>query len=200
MLLLIDNYDSFVYNLYAYFQELGQEIIIKKNDEITLLEISKMPLKGIILSPGPGHPSNTKLCTQLIDYFKDKIPILGVCLGHQLIGYYFKEEVRKGITPVHGKVSLVSHDNSQLFLGLPDKIRVMRYHSLEVSIKNEESELSINAISEDGTVMAISHKKYPVFGVQFHPESILSEYGYEILVNFTNICSNWSERKKHENN
>lgn len=198
MFFLLDNNDSFVYNLYAYFQELGQEILVKQSNEISLLELEKMDLEGIIISPGPGHPSKSLLSLQIIDNFKGKIPILGVCLGHQAIGYYFGAEVKKGVKPMHGKLTLLTNDGQALFKDLPRQLKVTRYHSLTVYPKNILSDFDINAFSEDGAVMAISHKKHPIYGVQFHPEAIMTEHGYQLLDNFIKICKKW--RDNNENN
>lgn len=198
MFFLLDNYDSFVYNLYAYFQELGQEILVKRSNEISILEIEKMDLEGIIISPGPGRPSESLLSLQIIDNFKEKIPILGVCLGHQAIGYYFGADVKKGIKPMHGKLTLITNDGKALFKGFPSQIKVTRYHSLTVYPENILSDFDINAFSEDGAVMAISHKKHPIYGVQFHPEAILTEHGHQLLSNFIQICKKW--RNSNENN
>lgn len=191
MFFLLDNYDSFVYNLYAYFQELGQEIIIKRSDEISLTEIENMNLEGIIISPGPGRPAEAELSLQVIEKFQGKVPILGVCLGHQAIGHYYGANVKKGNRPMHGKISLVENDGQNLFKGLPNQFKVTRYHSLTVRPEKIDHDFHINARSDDGAIMAISHKKYPIYGVQFHPEAVLTEYGHELLNNFVQICKNW---------
>lgn len=198
MFFLLDNYDSFVYNLSAYFQELGQDILVKRSNEISLLDIEKMELEGIIISPGPGRPSESPLSLQILDKFKGKIPILGVCLGHQAIGYYFGALVTKGIKPMHGKLSLITNDGEGLFEGLPSKIKVTRYHSLVVHPEYLLTDFNINAYSEDGAIMAISHTEYPIYGVQFHPEAVLTEYGHELLNNFILICKKW--RNDNANN
>lgn len=198
MYFLLDNNDSFVYNLYAYFQELGQEIFVKHSDEISILELEKMNLEGIIISPGPGRPSESLLSLQIIDNFKEKIPILGVCLGHQAIAYYFGAEVKKGVKPMHGKLTRLTNDGRALFKGLPRQIKVTRYHSLTVCPENILTDFDMNALSEDGVVMAISHKKYPIYGVQFHPEAVLTEYGHQLLNNYIQICKEWGNN--HENN
>lgn len=191
MFFLLDNYDSFVYNLYAYFKELGQEIKINRIDEVSLFDIEKMNPEGIIISPGPGHPSKALLSLQIIDKFKEKIPILGVCLGHQAIGYYFGAEIKKGAKPMHGKISLLTNDGKALFKDFPRQINVTRYHSLIVHPEKIYSDFAINARSEDGAIMAISHKKYPIYGVQFHPEAIQTEHGHSLLNNFIEICKEW---------
>jgi anthranilate synthase/aminodeoxychorismate synthase-like glutamine amidotransferase len=198
MFFLLDNNDSFVYNLSAYFQELGQEILVKRPHEITLSEIEKMDFEGIILSPGPGRPSEAVLSLQIIEKMKGKIPILGVCLGHQAIGYYFGARVEKGNKPMHGKLTYISHKGKRLFQGLPEKFKVTRYHSLVVYPENILSAFYIDALSEDGAVMSISHKEFPIYGVQFHPEAVLTEYGHALIDNFIKICSEW--REEYENN
>lgn len=191
MLFMLDNYDSFVYNLYAYFKELGQDIIVKKPCDITIEELEKMNLDGIIISPGPGKPIDSLMSLEIIDHFKGKVPILGVCLGHQVIGHYFGANVTKGKTPMHGKISPITHNNKDLFDGLPKKINVTRYHSLIVEPTNITNTFDISALSDDNVVMAITHKNLPIYGVQFHPEACLSEYGHEMLRNFTAICKDW---------
>ncbi len=188
MFFLLDNYDSFVYNLYAYFNELGQEVIVKRPNEVSLSEIEMMNVKGIIISPGPGHPKDAVFALELIERFKGKIPIFGVCLGHQTIGHYFNLEVKKGASPMHGKVTPITNNGKNLFKELPNKFKVTRYHSLVVNLDENNKDFEIDALSEDGSIMAITHKEYPIYGVQFHPEAILTEYGYQILDNFIKIC------------
>ena len=191
MYFMLDNYDSFVYNLSAYFRELGQEVLVKRESEITLSEIEALCPEGIILSPGPGKPSDAAASLRILEKFERKIPILGVCLGHQVIGHYFGARVEKGKCPVHGKVTGIIH--SGVFRGLPQEFRVTRYHSLVVSGRDFPSELVIDAVSGEGVVMGISHRAYPVYGVQFHPEAVLTEYGKELLENFGRICREWRD-------
>lgn len=191
---MLDNYDSFVYNLSAYFRELGQEILVKRETQITLSEIEALEPEGIILSPGPGKPSDAEMSLQILERFKGNVPILGVCLGHQAIGHYFGACVQKGNRPVHGKLAAVTHRGCGVFLGLKQKFLVTRYHSLAVSTGNFPRELSVDAVSEDGVIMGISHKSYPVYGVQFHPEAVLTECGLELLENFGKICREWRGR------
>ena len=193
MYFMLDNYDSFVYNLSAYFRELGQEILVKRAHEITLSEIEAMRPEGILLSPGPGKPSDAAMSLQILERWKGRIPILGVCLGHQAIGHYFGAAVKKGERPMHGKVTKIHHRGSGLFAGLPQEFRATRYHSLVVEGKGLPRELSVEAVSAEGVIMGISHKVYPVYGVQFHPEAVLTEYGLELLDNFTKICGKWGE-------
>ena len=168
---MIDNFDSFVYNLKAYFQELGREILVKRCDEITLKELEAMNPEGIILSPGPKRPWNAKLCVDTVKRFQGRIPVLGVCLGHQVIGHCAGAVVEKGVRPMHGKVTGVHHNGTGLFAGIPQNFRVTRYHSLVVEEAGLPSDLQVDARSEDGAVMGISDPSSGVYGVQFHPEA-----------------------------
>lgn len=188
MYLMIDNYDSFVYNLKAYIQELGREILVKRCDEITLEEIEHMQPDGIILSPGPKRPRDAELCMEVTERFQGQIPILGVCLGHQVLGHCCGAVVQKGERPMHGKVTELKNNGTGVFAGLPEKYKVTRYHSLVVKKESVPEEYQIDAVSEDGAVMGISHKIWPVYGVQFHPEAVLTEYGHELLENFCRIA------------
>lgn len=188
MYLMIDNYDSFVYNLKAYIQELGREIVVKRCDEITLEEIEHMQPEGIILSPGPKRPWDAELCVEVTERFQGQIPILGVCLGHQVLGHCCGAVVQKGERPMHGKVTELKNNGTGVFAGLPEKYKVTRYHSLVVKKESVPEEYQIDAVSEDGAVMGISHKIWPVYGVQFHPEAVLTEYGHELLENFCRIA------------
>ena len=188
MYLMIDNYDSFVYNLKAYIQELGRKILVKRCDEITLEEIEHMQPEGIILSPGPKRPWDAKLCMEVTERFQGQIPILGVCLGHQVLGHCCGAVVQKGERPMHGKVTELKNNGTGVFAGLPEKYKVTRYHSLVVKKESVPEEYQIDAVSEDGAVMGISHKIWPVYGVQFHPEAVLTEYGHELLENFCRIA------------
>lgn len=191
MHLIIDNYDSFVYNLVSYFHELGQETILYKNDEITIEEINKIKPEGIVISPGPKSPTKSGMSEEIVKEFHGKIPILGVCLGHQVIGHVFGADIVKGERPMHGKVTPINHNNNGLFIDIPSPYFVTRYHSLVVEQRNLSDDIQIDAKDENGTIMALSHKQYPVYGVQFHPEALLSEYGYHILENFNKICETW---------
>ena len=184
MILLIDNYDSFVFNLARYVQELGFDCLVKRNDAITLDEIALLAPGHIILSPGPATPNDAGICMALIKTFGATIPILGVCLGHQAIGQAFGGDVVKARHPMHGKTSVILHDGQKLLAGLPNPLKVARYHSLVIALDTMPECLRVHSVSGEGDVMAISHKEWPVFGVQFHPESILSEAGYELLRNF----------------
>ena len=188
MYLMIDNYDSFVYNLKAYFEEFGREIIVKRSDQITVDEIEKIQPQGIILSPGPKRPWDAEVCVQTVKRLQGKIPILGVCLGHQVLGHCCGATVEKGERPMHGKVTEITNMGTGVFEGLPKKFKVTRYHSLIVKENSIPVDYHIDAVSEDGAVMGLSHKNLPLYGVQFHPEAVLTEYGHELLENFCRIA------------
>lgn len=190
-LFLLDNYDSFVYNLASYFLELNTTVIIKQPDEISIKEIEKLNVQGIVLSPGPGKPEDATFSLEVLAYFQDKMPILGVCLGHQVICHYFGSKVQKGIKPMHGKISNIIHNKKGLFKTLKSPLNVTRYHSLCVFKKDLSLLLSLDAISEDEVVMAISHKKKSIYGLQFHPEALLTESGHDMLKNFIRICEQY---------
>lgn len=195
MYLLIDNFDSFVYNLKAYFQEIGRDVIVKRCDQITIQEIEELDPEGIILSPGPGRPWEAELCVDVVKRYKGEFPILGVCLGHQVLGYLAGAVIEKGSMPMHGKVTEIHSCGTGLFAGLPDRFRVTRYHSLVVREDSLTDDYRVDAVSEDGTVMGISHRKLPLYGVQFHPEAVLTEYGHEILENFSKAAEEFNGRK-----
>ncbi len=198
MYFMLDNYDSFVYNLSAYFRELGQDILVRRENEITLSEIEALGPEGIVLSPGPGKPSDAEMSLQILERWKGKIPILGVCLGHQAIGHFFGARVEKGERPMHGKLTDIRHGGRGLFAGLAQEFSATRYHSLMVSGTDFPPELSVDAVSvSDGVIMGISHRRHPVYGVQFHPEAVLTECGLGLLDNFGKICREW--RRDHEN-
>ena len=188
MLLMIDNYDSFVYNLVRYFKELNEEMIVYRNDKINIDDIDINKYSGIVISPGPKNPKEAGICLDLIDKFKGRLPILGICLGHQCIGHYFNSKIEKGKEPVHGKLSYVKHNNSDIFRDIKNPLRVTRYHSLVVSKENISDELEVTAETEDGVIMGIKHKEYPIYGVQFHPEAELTEEGHKLLNNFIYEC------------
>ncbi len=185
MILLIDNYDSFTYNLYHYLIQAGEkDVLVKRNDEISLDEISQLNPKGIVLSPGPCTPNEAGICLDVVKKFKETYPIFGVCLGHQAIGQVFGGNIIK-THPMHGKISDVYHSNKNIFKDLPSPFKATRYHSLIIERETfPESELEITSETKDGIIMGISHKKYKIFGVQFHPESIASEHGHQIIKNF----------------
>ena len=182
--MMIDNYDSFVYNLVRYIRELNEEVVVKRNDRVTLDEIEDLKPEGIIISPGPKRPEDAGISEAIVRTFGGRIPILGICLGHQVIGHVFGSEIQEGTVPVHGKVHPVYHRESGLFAGLPVPFNVTRYHSLVVSPKDLPFCLEVTCRTEDGVIMGIRHKDYLIEGVQFHPEAELTEYGHELLRNF----------------
>jgi anthranilate synthase component 2 len=184
MLLLIDNYDSFTYNLFQYLSELGEEVRVVRNDKIMLNEIERLQPERIVISPGPSTPLNAGISNDVIKHFGDKLPILGVCLGHQCIGYSYGGTVGPAQTIMHGKSSLVYHNNSGVFYQLPNPFPAIRYHSLMVARKNLPDCLEVTAWTEDNTIMGLRHRRYPVEGVQFHPESFMTQNGKDILKNF----------------
>ncbi len=185
MLLLLDNYDSFTYNLYQYIRELyDEDVLVVRNDAISLAALKQLRPAALVLSPGPGSPGQAGICIPLVAEFSGTIPILGVCLGHQAIAEAFGAVIGQANTPVHGKRSFIRHSQQGLFRALPSPYAVVRYHSLAVEQASIPPCLSIEALAEDNTIMAIAHKVHPTFGVQFHPESLLSEYGKELLHNF----------------
>lgn len=188
MYLMIDNYDSFVYNLKAYLQELGRDILVRRSDELTLDDIQAMQPQGIILSPGPKRPWDAQLCVDTVRRFGDKVPLLGVCLGHQVLGHCAGAVVEKGARPMHGKVTRVRHNGTGLFAGLPREFNVTRYHSLVVRQDTLPEDYQVDCVAEDGAVMGLSHRTLPLFGVQFHPEAVLTEYGHELLENFCRMA------------
>jgi anthranilate synthase/aminodeoxychorismate synthase-like glutamine amidotransferase len=184
MLLLIDNYDSFTYNLFQYLSELGEEVRVVRNNKITLDEIERVKPERIVISPGPSTPLNAGISNDVIKHFGDKLPILGVCLGHQCVGYSYGGIVGPAQAIMHGKSSLVYHDNSGVFYQLPNPFPAIRYHSLMVARENLPDCLEITAWTEDNTIMGLRHHRYPVEGVQFHPESFMTQNGKDILKNF----------------
>tara|TARA_B100001029_G_C14884383_1_gene351819 strand:- start:34 stop:603 length:570 start_codon:yes stop_codon:yes gene_type:complete len=188
MILLIDNYDSFTYNIYQYVREFSSNVCVKKNDECTIEHILKTKYSHIIISPGPGSPSDAGISSEIIKTFYKKIPVFGICLGHQVIGDCFGLQVKNHSSICHGKVStIVQCQNSLLYEQIPKKFQATRYHSLVIDADLRGSDLKANARLEDGTIMGIEHKKYNLFGVQFHPESIETVYGKKIIENFINI-------------
>lgn len=181
-MILIDNYDSFTYNIVQYLQELGVTPTVFENDKITIEELKNMDFDEIILSPGAGNPDTAGVSMDVIKEFYKTKKILGVCLGHQCIAQFFGAKIVKAKEPYHGKTSKIIHTNSKLFSGIPMEFEVMRYHSLVA--ENLPPCLKVTAKTEDGIIMALEHEKYPIYGVQFHPESILTTYGHEFLENF----------------
>ena len=184
MLLMIDNYDSFTYNLVQYFGELGEEVGVYRNDEITLDEIARLKPARIVVSPGPCTPNEAGVSVPLIRRFAGEIPILGVCLGHQSIGQAFGGKIVHAKQLMHGKTSAIRHQNAGVFRGLPDPFQATRYHSLVIEKASLPDCLEITAWTDDGEIMGVRHKSVAVEGVQFHPESILTEYGHKLLQNF----------------
>ena len=186
MILLIDNYDSFTYNLAQFLGQLGEKLEVRRNDQITIDEIADRKPQRIVISPGPGEPQNAGICIDVIRQFTGKIPILGVCLGHQAIGFAFGGKVVRAPTLMHGKTSRIHHDSKTIFRELPQDFVATRYHSLIVEKKGFPSELEISA-ETDGLIMGLRHRKVPLEGVQFHPESVLTEVGMQMLRNFLSL-------------
>ena len=181
---MLDNYDSFTYNIVQYFGELGAEVIVARNDEMTIEEIEAINPDLICVSPGPCTPNEAGISVELIKHFAGQIPILGVCLGHQSIGAAFGGNIIRAKQLMHGKTSSITHSGSDIFTDIPSPYTVTRYHSLAIERDTLPECLEITAETEDGEIMAVAHKELPIFGVQFHPESVLSEYGHELLNNF----------------
>jgi anthranilate synthase component 2 len=184
MLLMIDNYDSFTYNLVQYLAEIGQEVEVVRNDKISIEEINKLNPQYIVISPGPCTPNEAGISLELIEAFKGKIPILGVCLGHQSIGQAFGGKIIHAQTIMHGKTSKISHNNKGVFRGIKDPFIATRYHSLVIDRESLPDCFDITAWTDDNEIMGIKHKELAIEGVQFHPESILSEHGHDLLKNF----------------
>ena len=187
MYLLIDNYDSFVYNLYHFLGELGAEVEVRRNDQLTPAEALELHPQGIVLSPGPCDPDRAGICLELIDAAAGKLPILGVCLGHQALGQAFGGRVVRAPVPMHGKLSEIEHDGEGVFADLPSPLTATRYHSLVVERDSLPDCLEPAAACDDGIVMGLRHRELPIHGVQFHPESIASEHGHALLRNFLQL-------------
>ncbi|MDO5391804.1 MAG: aminodeoxychorismate/anthranilate synthase component II [Eubacteriales bacterium] len=202
MYLMIDNYDSFVHNLASYFEELGEEMTLVRNDKLSMKEIQTWidegKLDGLLISPGPKSPQDCGMSLEALRRFAGQIPILGICLGHQIIGYAWGARIKKGAKPMHGKITAITNTQRHMFANLPSRFQVTRYHSLVVDAEKLPSCLDIDALSEDGAIMAIRHKTLPVYGIQFHPEAVLTEYGHELLQNFIDLCKEW--KNSYENN
>ena len=184
MLLLIDNYDSFTYNLFQYLSELGEEVVVVRNDKTTLEEIDKMKPQRIVISPGPSTPLRAGISNEVIRHFGSRLPILGVCLGHQCVGYSYGARIRQAREIMHGKSSLIYHNSEGVFAGLANPFSAIRYHSLIVERDGLTDCLEITAWTDDNTIMGLRHHRYPVVGVQFHPESFMTQVGKDILRNF----------------
>ena len=195
MYIVIDNYDSFVHNLARYFELAGVETRVMRNDEITIKEIKALSPEALILSPGPCKPESAGICIEAVKKLGKTLPILGVCLGHQAIGEAYGAKTTRAEPPVHGKASLITHDKNGLFDALPSPMAVGRYHSLHVELP-KKSALQITAKTDDGEIMAIAHNTHPVYGVQFHPESVLTSHGQEIVDNFVQIVKNLHKNKE----
>lgn len=185
MILLIDNYDSFTYNLYQYLCELGAEVVVTRNDQVTIAEIEAMGPEKIVISPGPCTPKEAGVSVATVQHFAGRVPILGVCLGHQAIGEAFGGTVAGAGEIVHGKTSLIHHDGKGVFRGLPNPFRAVRYHSLAIQKHDFPADaLEVSAESDSGVIMGVRHRRHPIEGVQFHPESILTDVGKDLLRNF----------------
>ncbi len=188
MLVIIDNYDSFTYNLVHYLGELGADCRVFRNDAIAVEEVMALRPQGIVLSPGPGYPQGAGICLDLVKHAAGAVPLLGVCLGHQAIGQAFGGQIVRAPKLMHGKLSAVRHDGAGLFDGLPRGFEATRYHSLVVERESLPQSLEVHAETDDGVIMGLAHRDWPIFGVQFHPESIASEQGHAVLANFLRIA------------
>jgi anthranilate synthase/aminodeoxychorismate synthase-like glutamine amidotransferase len=196
-ILVIDNYDSFTHNLVQYLGELGAEPVVFRNDELTLEQVGKLAPSGIVISPGPGHPEDKKyfgICADVLQEVSPRVPTLGVCLGHQGIGLVFGGRVVGARELRHGKTSRIYHDGKGVFRGLPNGFRAARYHSLVLQRSSLPKELELSAESEDGEVMGVRHRHFPIEGIQFHPESVLTEHGKRILANFLEEVERWQRQ------
>ncbi len=188
MLLLVDNYDSFTYNLFQFLSELGEQVVVVRNDKTTIPEIEQMKPERIVISPGPSTPQNAGISNDVIRHFGPHLPLLGVCLGHQCIGYSYGGEVARADRIMHGKSSLVHHDGKGVFAGIPEPFSAIRYHSLIVRPEGLPDCFEVSARTDDGTIMAIRHRQHPVIGLQFHPESFMTQSGKDILKNFLKVA------------
>ena len=192
MILLIDNYDSFTYNLFHFLGELGAEVRVERNDALTADQALALKPQGIVLSPGPCTPNEAGICLELIEKANGKVPILGVCLGHQAIGQVYGGRIVRAPEPMHGKLSRIHHTGKSVFRGLNNDFNATRYHSLTIAPESMPATLDVTATSEDGVIQGVMHKSHPVHGVQFHPESIASENGHALLKNFLDIAKNFT--------
>jgi anthranilate synthase component 2 len=192
VILLIDNYDSFTYNLFHYLGELGADVQVKRNDELTASQALALKPEGIVLSPGPCTPNEAGICLDVIKLADGNVPILGVCLGHQAIGQVYGGKVVRAPQPMHGKMSTIHHTGKSVFRGLNNDFQATRYHSLTIAPESMPAALEVTATSEDGVIQGVMHKKHPVHGVQFHPESIASENGHQLLKNFLDIARDFA--------
>ena len=187
MILLIDNYDSFTYNLYQYLSELGSEVHVVRNDQVTLSDISEMSPERIVVSPGPCTPEKAGVSNDVVRHFGASTPTLGICLGHQCVGYAYGGTVGLAGEIMHGKISLIHHDGKGLFVNLPNPFEAIRYHSLSIYRKQLPDDLEVTAWTDKDIIMGVRHKEHPVEGIQFHPESILTKVGKDILRNFLEL-------------
>lgn len=192
MILLIDNYDSFTYNLFHYLGQLGADVVVKRNDELSAEEALAMRPEAVVLSPGPCTPNEAGICLSLIEKANGTLPILGVCLGHQAIGQIYGGKIVRAPEPMHGKVSRIHHTGRSVFRGLNNDFLATRYHSLTIAPESMPAVLEVTATSDDGVIQGVMHKTHPVHGVQFHPESIASENGHALLQNFLTIAKEFS--------
>lgn len=198
MILLIDNYDSFTYNLVQYLGDLGCDCQVYRNDSISVSEAISLKPEAIVISPGPCTPSDAGICCELIKSAASRIPILGVCLGHQAIGQAFGAKIIK-TNPMHGKISKIKHDGRGIFKNLHNPLKVTRYHSLIIETESLPDDFNLTAFTDDYILMALQHKRFPLYGVQFHPESIASELGHDLLKNFLFLSNEWNEKKSLKN-
>jgi anthranilate synthase component II len=194
MIVLIDNYDSFTFNLVQYLGDLGADVVVFRNDKVTVEEVMAADPDAIVLSPGPCTPKEAGICCDLIEKASDRIPIFGVCLGHQAMGHVFGGDVIRAPQPVHGKTSDIHHEGQSVFRGINHPFKATRYHSLIVDRATMPGDLQVTAETNDGLVMGLAHATRPVHGVQFHPESIASEHGHTILKNFLELADTWNRQ------
>lgn len=194
MILIIDNYDSFVYTLAGYVTRLGFDVSVKRNDALSIADIRELSPSAILLSPGPCTPNEAGICVDLVRQLGASVPILGVCLGHQAIAEAYGGKTVKALKPMHGKKSLIHHEHSLLFKNMPSPFNAGRYHSLVIAL-DDNTPLNITAWTGEDVIMAVQHQVHPVFGVQFHPESILSSHGMDVLKNFLYFAQDWNKRQ-----
>ena len=187
MILMIDNFDSFTFNIVQALASFGEEVVVRRNNAVTIPEIEALAPQGIVISPGPGTPKSAGISLEVIRHYHTCLPILGVCLGHQCMGEVFGGRIIHAGRVMHGKLSTITHDSSGLFAGLPQHFKAVRYHSLVLDKHTCPTSLKVCALSEDGEIMGIKHTRYPLYGVQFHPESIATEYGYDIMRAFSAV-------------
>ena len=195
MILLVDNYDSFVHNLARYVKELGGDPLVRRNDDLTVADVARLNPSHVIISPGPCTPREAGISTRLVQELGPGVPILGVCLGHQCIGAAYGGAIIRAKQPMHGKTSSIRHNGDGVFHGLPNPFSATRYHSLAIDPDGLPNDLRVSATAPDGEIMGVAHREYPVFGVQFHPESILTEAGYDLLRNFLQLTPNQRRRE-----